>query len=73
MFLIDFNPFLGNKPHMTLFLTIELLNAFDVILGKSEVFGESVNWGHQSSRVLRVLQAKSMTKLMGSHQEQTVA
>lgn len=58
---------------MTFHLTVELLDAFDVIIGKSEVFGKGVNWGHQCSGVLRVLQAKGMTKLMGCHQEQTVA
>lgn len=58
---------------MTFHLTVELLDAFDVILRKSEVFSESVNGGHQCSGVLRVLQAKGMTKLMGCHQEQTIA
>lgn len=57
---------------MTFHLTVELLDAFDVILRKSEVFGVSVNGGHQGSGVLRVLQAKGVTKLMGCHQEQTV-
>lgn len=52
--------------------TIELLDALDVIVRKSEVFGEGVNGGHQSSRVLRVLQTKGVTELMGCHQEQTV-
>lgn len=59
--------------HMIFHLTVELLDSFDVILRKPEVFSVSVNGGHQCSRVLRVLQAKSMTKLMGCHQEQTVA
>lgn len=58
---------------MTFHLTIELLDAFDVILRKSEVFSVSVNGGHQCSWILRMLQAKGMTKLMGCHQEQTVA
>lgn len=57
---------------MTIHLTVELLDAFDVIIWKPKVFGISVNGGHQCSRVLRVLQAKGMTKLMGCHQEQTV-
>lgn len=57
---------------MSLHPTIELLDALDVIVRKSEVFGEGVNGGHQSSRVLRVLQTKGMTELMGCHQEQTV-
>lgn len=57
---------------MSLQLTIELLDALDVIVRKSEVFGEGVNGGHQSSRVLRVLQTKGVTELMGCHQEQTV-
>lgn len=58
---------------MTHHLTVELLDALDVIMGKSEVLGESVNGCHQCSRVLGVLQAKGVTKLMGCHQEQTVA
>lgn len=58
---------------MSLHPTIELLDALDVIVRKSEVFGEGVNGGHQSSRVLRVLQTKGVTELMGCHQEQTVA
>lgn len=57
---------------MSLRPTIELLDALDVIMRKSEVFGEGVNGGHQSSRVLRVLQTKGVTELMGCHQEQTV-
>lgn len=58
---------------MSLHPTVELLDALDVIVRKSEVFGEGVNRGHQCSRVLGVLQTKGMTKLMGCHQEQTVA
>lgn len=57
---------------MSLRPTIELLDALDVIVRKAEVFGEGVNGGHQSSRVLRVLQTKGVTELMGCHQEQTV-
>lgn len=58
---------------MSLRPTVELLDALDVIVRKSEVFGEGVNGGHQRSGVLRVLQTKGMTELMGCHQEQTVA
>lgn len=58
--------------HVSIHPTIELLDALNVIVRKSEVFGEGVNGGHQSSRVLRVLQTKGVTELMGCHQEQTV-
>lgn len=58
---------------MTSHLTVELLDPLDIIMRKSEVFGESVNRGHKRSRVLRVLQAKGVAKLMSCHQEQTVA
>lgn len=54
-------------------LTIELLDALNIILRKPEVFSEGVNGGHQCARILRVLQAKCMTKLVCRHQEQTVA
>ncbi|TNN35541.1 hypothetical protein EYF80_054298 [Liparis tanakae] len=57
---------------MTSHLTVELLDAFDVIFGKSEVFSVSVNGGHQRSGVLGVLQAEGVAKLMGRHQEQTL-
>lgn len=58
--------------HVSHHPTIELLDALDVIVRKSEVFGEGVNGGHQSSGVLRVLQTKGMAELMSCHQEQTV-
>lgn len=54
-------------------LTIQLLDAFDVIIGEPEVFSKSVNRGHQCTGVLRVLQTKSMTKFMGCYQEKAVA
>jgi len=59
--------------YVRVLLTIELLDALDVIMRKSEVFSKSVNGSHQCSRVLRMFQTKSMAKLMGCHKEQTVA
>lgn len=58
---------------MKFLLTIELLDALDVIVRKSEVFHKSIDRSHQSSWVLRMLQTKGVTKLMGRHQEQAVA
>lgn len=58
---------------MAFSLTIQLLDAFDVIIGEPEVFSKSVNRGHQCTGVLRVLQTKSMTKFMGCYQEKAVA
>lgn len=56
----------------TLF-TVELLNPSDVITGEPEVLCVGVDGSHECSRVLGVLQAQSMAKLMSCHQEQTVA
>lgn len=53
-------------------VTIELLNALDVVMGQAEVLGVRVNGRHQGSRVLGVLQPHRVAKLVGCHQEQAV-
>ncbi len=53
-------------------LTIEILNAFNVVFMQGEVFHVAVHGVHESLSYVGVIQAKGMSKLMGRHQEQTV-
>lgn len=53
-------------------LTIEILNAFDVVRMQGEVFHIAVHGVHESLSYVGVIQAEGMSKLMGCHQEQTV-
>lgn len=66
-----FNAILYNK---TVFheLTIEILNAFNVIFMQGEVLHVAVHGVHESLSDVGVIQAKGMAKLVGCHQEQTV-
>lgn len=41
-----FSPYQKKQPHATFVLTVEFLDALNVILRESEVFGKSVNGGH---------------------------
>lgn len=54
-------------------ITVELLNSSDVIIREPEVLSIGVDGSHECSRVLGVLQAQSVAKLMSCHEEQTVA
>ena len=56
-------------------LTIEGLDAVDIITGQNVGVGVSVSlvdWVHQSAHVVGVGQAHGVTELMGSHHEQVV-
>lgn len=53
-------------------LTIEILNAFNVVFMQGEVFHIAVHGVHESVSYVGVIQAKGMSKLMGCHQEETV-
>lgn len=53
-------------------LTIEILNAFNVVIMQGKVFNIAVHGVHESLSYVGVIQAKCMSELMGSYQEQTV-
>lgn len=55
-------------------LTIERLDAIDIILGQNEGVrvGVWVHRVHESTRVIGVRQAQGVAKLMGSHEEEDV-
>lgn len=53
-------------------VTIELLNALDVVVGQAEVLGVGVDGRHQGPGVLGVLQPHRVAKLVGCNQEQAV-
>lgn len=52
--------------------TIEILNAFNVILMQREVLNIAVHGVHESLSYAGVIQAKCMSKLVGCYKEQTV-
>lgn len=53
-------------------LTIEILDALNVIFMQMEVLHIAVHGEHESLSDVGVIQAKGMSELMGCHQEQTV-
>lgn len=58
-----------------LVLTIERLDAIDIILGQNEIVRVTVcvHRIHESTRIIRVRQAQGVAKLMGSHYEENIA
>lgn len=53
-------------------LTIEILNAFNVIFMQRKVFHIAVHGVHESVSNVGVIQAEGMSKLVGGHQEKTI-
>lgn len=53
--------------------TIEILNAFNIILMQGEGLNIFVHREHQGILNIGVIQAKSMSKLMSCDQEETVS
>lgn len=47
--------------------TVEILDAFFVILAELQGIGEAVKWRHDGSRLHGVLQTQDVTKLMSCH------
>lgn len=52
--------------------TIQVLDIFDIAEGKLNIIigGKVIYWVHDSPRVRRVVQAKSMAKFMDCHSKQ---
>lgn len=62
----------GMKEALCRDLTIEKLNAFDVISVQREAFSILVHGIHESVSDAGVFQAEGMAKLMGCHQKQAI-
>lgn len=70
--IVDFDVTILHDKEVCHDLTIEILNALNVIFMQGKVFHVAVHGVHEGISYVGVIQSKGMSKLMGCHQEQTV-